>query len=80
MGQSNCNLKYLIISRSGKSLLSSKEDQMVSIVNSIMTKYVGLSTDTKPTEEIDNGSSFYEMDTGATYYFDADSETWITAD
>lgn len=42
-------------------------------------EYVGLSTDTKPTGNL-NGSSFYEMDTGTTYYFDEDnaSEKWIT--
>ena len=53
---------------------------MVSIINLDMINYIGLSTDTKPTENMQNGSSFYEMDTGATYYYDADSETWITAD
>lgn len=53
---------------------------MVSIINLDMTPYIGLSSDTKPTENISNGSSFYEMDTGATYYYDADGEQWVTAD
>ena len=35
-----------------------------------------LSTDTMPTEGIANGSSLLAIDTGATYYFDADSEAW----
>ena len=41
------------------------------------TNYVeleGLSTDTKPTENIGINSKFYELNTGDTYYFDGD--TW----
>ena len=36
----------------------------------------GLSTDTKPTDGIANGSILLEMDTSTVYMFDADSETW----
>lgn len=50
---------------------------MVSIIDKAMVEYRGLSTDTKPAEAA-NGSSFLEMDTGVTYYYDADSETWVT--
>lgn len=35
-----------------------------------------LSTDTKPTDGIANGSILLEMDTSTVYMFDADSETW----
>lgn len=35
----------------------------------------GLSTDTKPTTSIPNGTSFLEIDTGEIYYFDG--EQWI---
>jgi len=35
-----------------------------------------LSTDTKPTENIANGSSLIEMDTGKVYFFDKDNELW----
>ena len=35
-----------------------------------------LSTDEKPTENIKNGSTLIEMDTGKGYLFDADSQTW----
>ena len=35
-----------------------------------------LSTDTKPTEGIHNGSTLLEMDTGKMYMFDKDNETW----
>ena len=36
-----------------------------------------LSTDTKPTEHIANGSSLVEMDTGKVYFYDADNEQWL---
>jgi hypothetical protein len=41
----------------------------------------GLSTDTKPTDEvnntkIDNGSIFIEIDTGKVYMFDLENEQW----
>ena len=39
------------------------------------TNYVeleGLSTDTKPKENIGINSKFYELDTNDTYYFDGD--------
>ena len=35
-----------------------------------------LSTDTKPTEGINNGSILLEMDTGKMYMFDKDNEQW----
>lgn len=37
----------------------------------------GKSTDTKPTDGIPNGSSFFEMDTSDVYMFDGDTETWL---
>ena len=36
-----------------------------------------LSTDTKPTEHIANGSSCIEMDTAKGYMFDAANKRWI---
>lgn len=36
-----------------------------------------LSTDTKPTDKIRNGSTLYEIDTGKGYVFDSDSKTWF---
>lgn len=36
----------------------------------------GLSTDSKPTDGIANGSMFVEMDTGKIYLYDADGATW----
>ena len=35
-----------------------------------------LSTDTKPTEDIPNGSTCIEMDTGKGFLFDADNAEW----
>ena len=42
-----------------------------------LTKFYGLSTDTKKTERIANGSIFIEMDTGDTYFFDEENIRWI---
>ena len=39
-------------------------------------EYRGLSTDSKPTEGVINGSSFIEIDTGKVYLFDAVGVTW----
>lgn len=36
----------------------------------------GLSTDTKPTTDVPNGSSFLEMDTGNVYMWDEENEQW----
>lgn len=36
-----------------------------------------LSTDTKPTEGIYNGSKLMEMDSGKLFMFDAESSTWL---
>ena len=36
----------------------------------------GLSTDTKPTENIGNGSVFIEINTGKVYFFDAENSLW----
>ena len=39
-------------------------------------EYRGLSTDAKPTEDVINGSSFIEIDTGDVYMFDAVAGDW----
>lgn len=36
----------------------------------------GLSTDTKPTEKVINGTTFIEMDTGKIYMYDLENEEW----
>lgn len=40
-----------------------------------MVELYGLSTDTKPTD-VENASSFVEMDTGIIYLFDAENGVW----
>ena len=38
--------------------------------------YYGLSTDSKPTTGVGNGSIFIEMDTGKGYFFDLENNEW----
>lgn len=38
--------------------------------------FYGLSTDTKPTDNIVNGSVFIEMDTSTMYFFDQENAEW----
>lgn len=41
-------------------------------------EFHGLSTDTKPNDKsIDNGSIFYEIDTGKEYRFDKANNQWL---
>ena len=44
--------------------------------------FMGKSTDTKPTvtyngKTIENGSTFYEMNTGKVFMYDADADVWL---
>lgn len=46
-----------------------------------IAKFVGLSTDDpSPIVDCPNGSEYFEMDTGITYYFDAENEIWVTGE
>ena len=40
------------------------------------SEYAGESTDAKPTENVENGAWFTEIDTGAKYRFDKENQTW----
>ena len=45
-------------------------------------EFTGLSSDTKPTgewegTEIDNSSSFFEMDTKTVSFYDGNTDTWV---
>lgn len=42
-----------------------------------MADYFGKSTDTKPTEGVNNAECFYEMDTKKIFMFDKDTTTWL---
>ena len=44
--------------------------------NKTLVEAACLSTDTKPTDDMCNGSLCLEMDTGDFYYFDGDSKAW----
>lgn len=41
------------------------------------TELKGLSTDTKPTTDINNGSTFYEMDTKKVFMYDEENLRWL---
>ena len=43
----------------------------------VVREGVCLSTDTKPTAGIGNGSTLMEMDTGSVYVFDEAGSTWL---
>lgn len=50
--------------------------------NTAAFAFMGLSTDNKPTEtyqgvKIQNGSTFFEMNTQKLSFYDGDSDTWI---
>lgn len=55
----------------------SRESINIKDKNNVILEIRGLSTDTKPTENITNGSSFIEMDTGKIYFYDAISKQWL---
>lgn len=38
--------------------------------------YVGLSTDTKPVDGVDNGTVILEIDTGDVFFFDQENSQW----
>ena len=48
-------------------------------VNNLQGSYDirGLSTDSKPTENIPNASTFIEINTGKVYMFNGASSTWV---
>lgn len=54
---------------------------MISILstNGNVINYAGLSTDTKPTENLATGSFFLEVNTSKAFFFDEVSGNWIEA-
>lgn len=48
-------------------------------VGYMVATYMGLSTDTKPTDA-ENGAEFQEIDTGDVYHFDAGSSRWFKSE
>ena len=54
--------------------------QTVQYINNVacgVSTYYGLSTDTKPTEGVGNGSALIEMNTGKLYFYDAAHSEWL---
>ena len=47
------------------------------IPNVMTAELYGLSTDSKPTQEVPNGSAFVEIDTGKVFFFNSVSHAWI---
>lgn len=39
--------------------------------------WVGLSTDDKPTTNVNNGDKFIELDTNTTFYYDEENVEWL---
>lgn len=58
----------MITSADGLQLINGKYCRAVTLF--------GLSTDTKPTEEVGNGSVFIEIDTSTVYFFDSANAVW----
>lgn len=56
-----------------------QDGQLVTANNIASTNetYYGLSTDSKPTTGVGNGSIFIEMNTGKAYFFNAAGSAWI---
>lgn len=42
-----------------------------------MTEFFGNSTDTKPTDNLVNGSTFVEVDTGKLFLFNEAASAWV---
>lgn len=51
--------------------------QYINNVACVISTYYGLSTDSKPTEGVGNGSAFIEMDTSKVYFFDVGNSEWL---
>lgn len=58
-------------------ITTDKNIQTVDGISTINQTYYGLSTDSKPTTGVGNGSCFIEMDSGKVCFFDAASGLWI---
>ncbi len=54
-------------------ITNEKAPQIINNVYAETTTYYGLSTDSKPTTGVGNGSCFIEMDSGKVCFFDAAS-------
>ena len=55
------------------------DNRMITNDGKHLIEAYGLSTDTKPTEKILQGSIFIEIDTSNVYWFNEASNTWVKA-
>ena len=46
-------------------------------IDRLTTSWNGISSDTKPNQNVRNGSKYREMDTSRTYMFDEESQMWL---
>lgn len=57
-------------------MVTLKEVQFVT-GNTKVCDLVGKSTDTKPIQNMSNGSTFYELDSSNLYVFDGETGNWV---
>lgn len=51
---------------------------ITSVSNQKCFQFMGLSTDTKPTDHwVGNGSTFFEIDTAKAFVYDEENTTWV---
>lgn len=51
--------------------------QTVNGIATVSQTYWGLSTDSKPTSGVGNGSIFIEINTGKVYFFNGEGAAWV---
>lgn len=50
---------------------------ITTVTNDRCFRFRGLSTDEKPTDNVGNGSTFFEIDTSDIYIFNEESSSWV---
>lgn len=56
-----------------------KDSRIITKEGKRIIEAYGLSTDTKPTDDVLTGSIFIEIDTGNAYFYDEENTEWIKA-
>ena len=49
---------------------------MITVYNTVPPTYYGKKSETKPTQDIQNGAKFVEIDTHEEFLFDAEGKQW----
>lgn len=63
--------------RSKNNQMAYLKDENDQTVQGLMADFYGTSSDAKPTENIVNGSTFQEVDTGDFYFFNESTSAWV---